>query len=430
MTDVDEVAALDEYVYLGGMPVISILGQLSQATRTRMSDFSTGWCIRRGVERQCGMHQIVSDYQGTPIVVFNQKNRVTGVGEYDLFGHRNRISLPAVESSHPASTEQIMASQIGRANAEIQTFVRLRVSYLDSSPVGWFDTPPQVAIRGTGSSTTLSTAIGVFPSVVTQFHPGTMFDAVFVPGTTTSRGAALDSYEFERATAHSSVARYFPPLRFPGQYYDEETDFHENWNRFYDPTTGRYLSPEPMLQSPLFLLGVGQRGSSSPAYAYASNNSVNYTDSTGLFFSEVSWEQNWALEDAKLDPNLKPGIEALEVSPQEIQFSRASCLKSLNSGGGNSYLGHSGRWQLSVNEYVADWIIRNDFGFEQSLEMALAHELGHIHASMFEGLRDARNPMRALDWENSVRLRHGGPLRRSELSPKALNSCVPVPPCP
>lgn len=36
------------------------------------------------------------------------------------------------------------------------------------------------------------------------------------------------------------------PLRFPGQYDDAETGLHYNLFRFYDPDTGRYLSPDPL----------------------------------------------------------------------------------------------------------------------------------------------------------------------------------------
>lgn len=36
------------------------------------------------------------------------------------------------------------------------------------------------------------------------------------------------------------------PLRFPGQYHDDESDLHYNHQRYYDPATGRYLTPDPL----------------------------------------------------------------------------------------------------------------------------------------------------------------------------------------
>ena len=36
------------------------------------------------------------------------------------------------------------------------------------------------------------------------------------------------------------------PLRFPGQYHDEETGLDYNFHRYYDPTTGRYTTPDPL----------------------------------------------------------------------------------------------------------------------------------------------------------------------------------------
>ena len=36
------------------------------------------------------------------------------------------------------------------------------------------------------------------------------------------------------------------PLRFPGQYYDQESDKHYNFFRDYNPNTGRYVQSDPI----------------------------------------------------------------------------------------------------------------------------------------------------------------------------------------
>jgi RHS repeat-associated protein len=47
-------------------------------------------------------------------------------------------------------------------------------------------------------------------------------------------------------TTAAPGSRTGTPLRFPGQYADEETGWHYNHNRHYDPATGRYTSPDPL----------------------------------------------------------------------------------------------------------------------------------------------------------------------------------------
>lgn len=61
-------------------------------------------------------------------------------------------------------------------------------------------------------------------------------------------------------------------LRFPGQYYDAETGLHYNWNRYYDPATGRYITADP----------IGLEGGDN-LYLYANANSINLTDPMGLW---------------------------------------------------------------------------------------------------------------------------------------------------
>ncbi|OCG69098.1 hypothetical protein A9G41_07090 [Gilliamella sp. Nev5-1] len=67
------------------------------------------------------------------------------------------------------------------------------------------------------------------------------------------------------------------PLRFQGQYYDEETGLHYNLNRYYDPFIGRYIT-----QDPLGILG----GLNS--YQYAGSDPINWIDPLGLIKVENS----------------------------------------------------------------------------------------------------------------------------------------------
>jgi RHS repeat-associated protein len=68
-------------------------------------------------------------------------------------------------------------------------------------------------------------------------------------------------------------------LRFPGQYFDQETGFYYNYHRYYDPAKGRYLTSDP-----LRVLGEIQ------LFAYVRNNPTNLVDPFGLKeFEMVEW---------------------------------------------------------------------------------------------------------------------------------------------
>jgi RHS repeat-associated protein len=74
-------------------------------------------------------------------------------------------------------------------------------------------------------------------------------------------------------------------LRFPGQYFDDESGLNHNWNRDYSPLLGRYIQPDPLG----LLLGMrwsrqkqNGRRDAIHLYDYAVSNPIRFTDQSGL----------------------------------------------------------------------------------------------------------------------------------------------------
>ena len=83
-------------------------------------------------------------------------------------------------------------------------------------------------------------------------------------------------------------------IRFPGQYYDDETKLHYNRFRYYDPGVGRYVNADPIGQ--FGILGSngvafsrtaappidrGEAVGESNLFDYAFNSPTNVIDATG-----------------------------------------------------------------------------------------------------------------------------------------------------
>jgi RHS repeat-associated protein len=72
-------------------------------------------------------------------------------------------------------------------------------------------------------------------------------------------------------TEAEELAGFSVNLRFPGQYFDQETNLHYNWNRYYDPNSGRYTTSDP----------VGLDAGSN-TFSYVQENPIVIYDVTGL----------------------------------------------------------------------------------------------------------------------------------------------------
>jgi len=81
-----------------------------------------------------------------------------------------------------------------------------------------------------------------------------------------------DTFGAGVANENPSDLGVFPfNLRFPGQYYDAETELHYNYFRDYDPTIGRYVERDP----------IGLKGGMNP-FVYVSSSPATWSDFFGL----------------------------------------------------------------------------------------------------------------------------------------------------
>lgn len=90
---------------------------------------------------------------------------------------------------------------------------------------------------------------------------------------TNSTGIVVWSAEYAAfgAAAVDQSSTVVNNLRFPGQYFDEETGLHYNWHRYHDPETGRYTQVDP----------IGLWGGIN-VYEYADSNPIRRIDVYGL----------------------------------------------------------------------------------------------------------------------------------------------------
>jgi RHS repeat-associated protein len=100
-------------------------------------------------------------------------------------------------------------------------------------------------------------------------------------------------------------------IGLPGQYYDQETGLHYNYFRYYDPTTGRYVTPDP----------IGLEGGIN-LWPYVAGNPLNWIDPDGLMRlpgDPSDLPPDWKPDPSHKDPNglryRDPGGRPLDWHP-------------------------------------------------------------------------------------------------------------------
>ena len=93
-----------------------------------------------------------------------------------------------------------------------------------------------------------------------------------VVGLTDSQGNLAEEYSYTPfGKTVGSQSSYINPYLFVGRRYDEESGLYYFRNRYYEPSLGRFINPEP--KPHVFMTNL---------YTYVGNNPVNLKDPTGL----------------------------------------------------------------------------------------------------------------------------------------------------
>ncbi len=105
------------------------------------------------------------------------------------------------------------------------------------------------------------------PETATWLHTDQLGTPRFGTNAAGTQVWAWNSDAFGNGTPTGSVT---VNLRLPGQYFDSESGLFNNWNRYYNPALGRYITSDP----------IGLAGGSN-TFNYAQQSPLKYTDLTG-----------------------------------------------------------------------------------------------------------------------------------------------------
>jgi len=211
--------------------------------------------------------------------VHDASNAIIASYRYDPFGRRISKTL---NNGSQSNTTYYFYSAEGLI-AEADSNGQLTKSY-GYAPGSTFSTNPlwmKVPASGTQTAATYYT--------YQNDHLGTPMKLLNQSGVTVW-SATYDAFGRATVDAASTVTNN---LRLPGQYYDAESGLHYNWNRYYEPSTGRYVTSDP----------IGLLGGIN-IYVYVRGNSIRWSDSMGLMDCVSAIIKAWTEKHVRPDKSL------------------------------------------------------------------------------------------------------------------------------
>ena len=166
-------------------------------------------------------------------------------------------------------------------------------------------------------------------------------------------------------------------LRFPGQYFDEESETHYNFQRNYCSRTGRYLQADP----------IGLYGGIN-VYGYVLQNPVNGIDPDGLLlngllpFGECYGDaaaQYWANKQVQTGNWLYaiPGLFASLWTPSTSDYTLSTLMIGYGAGGLVRSLANLPEWLSNPLLYERGQVTLTNYEFAKVADLS-ALERGRV----------------------------------------------------
>jgi RHS repeat-associated protein len=277
--------AVGNLAILGRSSVVASGGKLLQSGNTRLSYDDVGQVRERRIDDGANPAQIWTYEWCGPghLAAAIAPDRTKSTFSYDAFGRRVRKRSSKGEDTFFAWDANSLAAEVRTTPTSEERRVYVFEEADASMPIaqwtstaGWFDF--------------IHAPVGTPTELVN--------DTGEVGWSATLR--AFGEMEHEQRLKTDTA------LRFPGQYADDELGLHYNRFRYYDPSTGRYMSPDPL----------GVEGGLN-AWSYAPNP-VGWSDPLGL-------EDGAALQQGMINnngqnngPACPPGFQAHHLIAEEL----------------------------------------------------------------------------------------------------------------